>query len=450
MTESIFITLFDCQSEIDKVKVLAGNPIIVGDTNRREAKKLLETNGKALLVDKKVQLALYRMSKLLQVNGIKFSTITPTEAFESLPQTTGSSFPRYVRKKAQIRTEIISQLHYLLRKPKPVFQKYLIGINWRTQVSRSSRLKYRQFYPFPVLVAALEKVLFGKFFTHFEKTKNTPYCYGNIFPDLAKRYDKWQNFSSIYSLDLKSFDQNIVNSVLQICLDFLAKHTSMSANEQILFSYLKAYHLNCNIVTSIGGKTTVFQKRQGLMSGSALTNLLGTLVNLFYILYADEELNLKIDTRSLSIMSDDIVFATNVGVRLQTLNTYYKDKFNQTLQIEKSEIFKPGERVYFLGHFFDSKGRYLNVDRLTLNLCFSEHYIPESVMNTYDRIWSKFCSLLFKCSDGKDYFDKYKDKLMRILGTKQMPKHYVNFWDTSGSASLLSFEEFKQNGWMKQ
>jgi len=186
------------------------------------------------------------------------------------------------------------------------------------------------------------------------------------------------------------------------------------------------------------------------MSGSSLTNLLGTLVNLFYLLYTNEKLKLNIDLSSISILGDDIVFASNKLISFNELNAFYETNFKQNLNIEKSEIFKQGEKVYFLGHYFDSEGRYLNRDRLEAQLCFSENYIPEDVMSTSDRVWSKFCSLLFKCSDGYDYFLKYKDKLLRLLKLDKVPDTYFSFYDNAGEFRRLAFNDYAQNGWMNQ
>jgi hypothetical protein len=195
----------------------------------------------------------------------------------------------------------------------------------------------------------------------------------------------------------------------------------------------------------------MFRKKRGLMSGSALTNLLGSMVNLFTLLYLNRLYKLDVDKSSISILGDDIVFASDKKLSINDFALYYKKHFNLEISVEKSNVYSPGEQVYFLGHNFDQYGRYLNNAKTVVQLCISENYIPEEILSTNDRIWSKFCSILFKCSDGEQFFDHYKPRLMKILKLEKPIGYYYTLFNSDGDMyKKFEFESYKSNGWRSQ
>jgi len=453
LTESIFIKLFNYEKEVKELMASSGDPKIVSNSNRKETINLLTSdnflNLDAVIIKKVFGL----MSDLLLLSGNKYKSVSPSDAFDSLPQETSSSFPDFQRPKSIIRKKVISMVHSIYRnKDAPrSFVKYPISVNWRTQISASGKLKYRQFYPFPVIIAVLEKMLFLEIFTHFERNKLTPYCMSNTHNELSLRYSKWQKYRFIYSLDFKAFDQKVENLLIHLAISFLSKKVNMSFLDNCIYQEILTYHKTCLIISSVNGITCMFRKKRGLMSGSALTNLLGSMINLFTILYLNIKFRLMIDTSSISILGDDIIFASNYKVSVDKLALLYKETFNMEVSIDKSKIFAPGEKVFFLGHYFDNNGRYLDISRTKLQLCISESYISEEILSTNDRIWSKFCSIIFKCSNGIEFFNCYKSSLLNVLKLEKPIGYYFSLFNGDGNVyKKHKFEAYKREGWRLQ
>jgi len=300
-------------------------------------------------------------------------------------------------------------------------------------------------------MTVIERLLFNGIFVHFERYLLTPYCFSNTFEQLRTRYLEWQKSKYIYSIDFSSFDQRIPNDLINLVLNHLSTHVRMNHQEYKLFTYLLKYHLSCDIVSSINGTTCIFKKKRGLMSGSALTNLLGSLINLFMILYLNEFYKLNVNLKSISIMGDDIIFSSNKLISINSLNNLYEKHFSMEISKDKSVIFYPGNRVYFLGHFFDDKGRYLDVEKTKLQLCISENYISEEVLSTNDRIWGKFCSILFKCSDGHEFYEIYYHSLLELLLLEKPIGYFYSLFNSDGNnKKKLDFEYYKAIGWRLQ
>jgi hypothetical protein len=452
LTESIFTDVFNYEAEVLDLMTQAGDPKQKSDKNRIETINLLSSSNKLRLDKALTSVVLGEMSDLLLLSGSKYKTVGPSLAFDSLPQSTSSSFPDFLRPKTKVKEKVVSCIHNLLRsKVRFPFVLFPISINWRTQISSSGKLKFRQFYPFPVLIAVIEKMIFNGIFVHFENNKTTPYCMGNTYTDLAVRYSYWQNRNYIYSLDFEAFDQRLENDLIKLCIDFLSSKIQLSYYDKFLVNDILDYHRNCLIISCVNGLVCMFKKKRGLMSGSSLTNLVGSLINIFCILYLNRKYRLQIDTKSLSVLGDDIIFASNIKLELSDLSKLYNDEFYMKVSIEKSQIFLPSQKVFFLGHYFDMKGRYLDEHRVKLQLCISENFIHEEVLSTNDRIWSKFCSICFKCSDGSEFFNKYHRSLMYKLRLEKPLGYYYTLFNSDGDMyKKLKFEEFKLEGWRSQ
>lgn len=448
LIERTFVELFNYGKTIDDFVNTTGSVKHTCSKNRLTTYSLLSKESDVQTDVKLSSIVKSQMADLLRLSGVKYKTITPSLAFDSLPSNTGSSFPNFVRPKSKIKSLIVKQVHLFLRNPVMNILNYPISINWRTQISHSLKLKFRQFYPFPVILATLEKTIFGRLFDHFEKHKSTPYCYANTFEDLAPRYLKWQEKRFIYSIDFESFDQLIPNELIETCIDFLARYIVLTDHDRKSLAFIVKYHLSCKIVTRLNNKCTIFQKKRGLMSGSSLTNILGSMINLFMTLYLDKVYKLGIDPKSISIMGDDIIFASDKDISLSTLSTLYMKHFSMKISIDKSEKFAPGEKVFFLGYYFNHEGRYLSEDKVKLQLCISEHFIPEDVLSTNERVWSKFCSILFKCTDGSRFYDYYKARLFRLLKINGPLPLYTDLYGLDGVHNKIrNFNEYKERGW---
>jgi hypothetical protein len=139
LTESIFIKLFNYEEEVKKLMASSGDPKIVSNSNRKETINLLTSdnflNLDAVIIKKVFGL----MSDLLLLSGNKYKAVSPSEAFDSLPQDTSSSFPDFQRPKSLLRKKVINMVHniYRMKDTPRSFVKYPISLNWRTHISSS-------------------------------------------------------------------------------------------------------------------------------------------------------------------------------------------------------------------------------------------------------------------------------------------------------------------------
>jgi hypothetical protein len=434
---------------VDKLLFSAGDPKSMSIKQRKDVISALSTKSELRLDHKHRNFSWWKSSCLLGLSGHRYKPVSVYDAFDSLPSNTSSSFPDFKSPKTGVRTKIISQILRLNSKNIFYLLNYYININWRTQVSSSKKLKFRQFYPFPVVVATLERMLFGNIFKHFELNKKTPYAYANIYPDLKERYNTWQSHPYIYSLDLASYDIRIAHLLITEGIDFLATHISLGTKEKVILNFLKEYHTQCLLLSSIDGKPFLFKKERGLMSGSALTNLLGSLINLFMLLYINKKYDLRVSFKSISIMGDDIIFATDRHISLEKISHLYRKHFDAIIHLEKSEVFSPGQKVFFLGYYFDNNGRYIDAEKTKLQLCISGSYVSEEDISTRDRIWSKFCSTIFRCSDGSLFFEEHYRKLLHTLELeKPIGYFYELFQGKLDKSRIRDFNYYKVSGWL--
>jgi len=449
LTEEKFVKLFDYSQKMEEFlkKIDAKTEC---ENNRTETLNSMSKPNLVKLDTTRVKRVLHSMSRHLVLMGHKFKRTSFTEATTFMPKNTSSSFPDYITPKSQNFDNVINQNRNRNDTEEFRFMKEsLIGTQWRTQINRSNKLKFRQFYPLPHYIQVLERSLFNGFFIHFDKYKETPYAYSNIWPHLRKRYISCQNYKYTYSLDIKGFDMNVSNDIIRIIFDWMYTFLVLDAQGERDFQKLLDYHLNAKILLSSERQTITFQKERGLLSGSTLTNMLGSLVSMFCLQYFYlDTTGVLLNSKQLTLHGDDNILSTDKKFSLDFISEYFLKTFGSVISIEKSEIFTKGQKIYFLGHYIDENGRYLNKDRMIHQLCFGSHYISKDIMSSSERVFSKLCSLLFKCTDGWETFLGMKDKLLEILDLNELPNYYLDFAHIGGEISKRKFDEVRDQ-WMK-
>jgi hypothetical protein len=457
VTEPIFVKLLNTASLIRSVNASVADNVN-GYKERNSGYENMSQPRPVTLDSAIVKRVFYRMTIDLGLKGQSFRPVLPSVARDSMPGSSSSSVPDFITPKSSNFEHVSSQLEYWIKTGDiSFFNSYMIGVSWRTQVSRSMKLKFRQFYPLPHLVQLAERTIFDGIFRHFDKNRDTPYAYANIFPDLQKRWLHWQKSKYIYAFDLEAFDQRISNVILGHIFNFCLIFLKLNTYEYRLFRQIEMYHMNALICTSLyetsgaSGVTVVYNKRCGLLSGSTLTNLFGSLVNLFQLYYYMFDNKLSICPKSLSVHGDDCILAMDKLISIDNIASYFMSKFNCVISIDKSEIFFPNQRIYYLGHFFDNNGRYIN-ERWKLQLSLSESFISTDVLPTEQRIYSKFISLLSKCTDGFKIFYEYQQKLNLLLNIPETPSSVVNL--SEGTVLYRKRVEVSReliiNGWKTQ
>lgn len=419
-------------------------------TARNEAVEQLSKSRKLKLKSSLVKKSFAKMAEMLKLTGKKFSPVSILESLDFLPTKTSSGYPDHVTPKKDNHNVILQQFHSLLEGAELNLRNLLVYVSWRTQMRKGPKLKFRQFFPFPQLIQAIEGIFAVPFFKHFDKNKDLSYCYGNVFTDLRPRIKHWNTRRFIYSLDFKGFDLSVQNYLIKTVFFGFIKHFLLINNSIINKLYLMVidFHCHCSIVTSIDGDTCVMQKESGLMSGSVMTGFCGSIINLFTSVYFCLDHEIEIETFDINVLGDDNIMALNRQFSLEYLQEYFANTFGLIISIEKSEIFKPFEKIFFLGHYIDINGRYLDWQLAKYQLSYAENYIPENVMSTDLRLFSKFCSICVKCTDGHLFYQKYIDQLRPLLSSSSLPTSFkIMFYHERSLPADCPVSAIFENGW---
>jgi hypothetical protein len=387
---------------------------------------------------------------------VMFRPADVEEAVHRLPSNTSSGFPNFMTKHLE-KSRVISQIYNLLNLDCIfTFLEMPISQAWRTQ-QRVSGIKFRQINVTPMLNQGSEMIFFKPFFDHFEKFRTSPYCFGNTFVDLSKRISKIREFNDYYiEMDFVAFDQSINNELLSLFYKWTKTHLKISNfSYNLLYEAIVEYNLFASIVTSEDGETVVVDKTASLLSGSVSTNFCGSFINLFVFLYYMESRKIDISTLNINILGDDCLIGLNSKVSIKDMSIFFKNKFNLDLSQEKSVFgYTNVEYFHFLGYDINEFERILDIDLVIKQLIVSERFIPESTMSTEERIFSKFCSLLFKCTDGHLYFDYYIENLMAYLNLDSIPEYYTELFIsssiTAGDLEIRNVYDMKYKGWKIQ
>jgi len=421
------------------------------DETKESTIAALLTNTSPRLCHRMVGRIYMTLDSLLFINE-KLPVRNPCDVIQEMPTSTSSAYPDFITPKSSNRSRIIAQIYYMLSTHDfSCFTNYFTVISWRVQ-QRPSGTKYRIFFPVPQLIQVSEYMFASAWFSHLRVNKNTPYCFGHTYEDLKTKYVGWQKYKYIYSLDYSSYDLSIPRRVLSYVFEYIRRNTKFSSGAQVqLFNQIEKFHLKGSVIIYVQGLFHIISKANGLYSGSSLTNFLGTLVNMFIIVYFCQWHKIPVTREMFAVMGDDTILCLNTYYSLGYMKKFFKEHFGINISLEKSKIFKSGEKVFFLGHYFDDSGRYLDFDLTKRQLVISESFIPESKISTEMRIISKFCSLCFKCSDGHVFYHMYIDKIKELLNISKLPKYYLNL--IAGSDGYLKPVEINYaiyESWRKQ
>lgn len=426
--EPLMLEILNCEGEIEKF-ITSINIDKEAEDAKLASHNYLNSTRHVNLEDKTINRVFGFMDRQFKMKNIKFKPLNRNETFDKSVKNTSSSYPDFIRPKGENFNNVWKQIESMLSSGDfSYFDDLLVPTSWRVQVSRSGKLKFRLFYPLPHVIQICELSLFGGFFNHFERCKLTPYVFSNTHNELSKRWLCLQEFSHILAFDYSSFDQTISNDVLSLLFRYIRSHIMLNDKEQLMFLAIVKYHMTAKILTGIAGKPTLYRKNRGLLSGSVLTNLMGSFVNFFVIHYSWISLFNALP-QSTHFHGDDNLIGTNDPTIADKLTEYVMHTFGMELSKEKSEIFKRGENVYFLGHYFNSSERLLNEDRLNKQLCISSNYISKEIMSTEMRIISKLFSLLSKCSDGEKFFDTLRPRILNTLNINTLPTTFIRLFD---------------------
>jgi hypothetical protein len=149
-----------------------------------------------------------------------------------------------------------------------------------------------------------------------------------------------------------------------------------------VFKLIKHVHLNAFIITlDKDGFPTLIKKKNGLLSGSLLTNFLGSVISVinlqaFYFYNAKlVENNEVLLTESMMIKGDDSNHRCTENFSIIEFSKFVKEFSSMDIKIDSPDGYytKKDQPFHFLGALIDSKGRYPDLELMRRQLCVSEH-----------------------------------------------------------------------------
>jgi len=321
-------------------------------------------------------------------------------AYNKLNRQASSGFPRFTRK-SSILEELIQQANLVITGKFQQCWDYPTTRGFKLflrETNNQVNLKIRVMYPYPGVITLLETMFAMPFITHFIKT-NTFYVTGRSGQQISELIKTKLSKANgrITSLDVSSFDQNMVNTVIQFAFGILRFNLQLSPVMAQIFDKICDYYC-CSILVSKTKGTPVqsFIKLHGIPSGSGFTNLVGTLCHAIILEY----LSPGILENSLVCGDDNIFPSTNID--LDVLFKGYKDIFNLSISLEKTENFTSWKSVNFLGFKWINAIRMISPKLAINQVLWHQNYRTD--LDRYEREVARAASVLLNGQNGKLFF----------------------------------------------
>lgn len=282
----------------------------------------------------------------------------------------------------------------------------IIQIGYRVQ-QRETKIKVRQMYIVPFQIIIIEILLFQNILKHFDKNPNTVYLKDDVFTDLQNRMAKMNrlNLPFNFTVDYKAMDQSMSQGIIEFIFAWLKdKIIFESEMWERIYDLVVHVHLHGYINTVNEHGPVIVKKKNGLFSGSLLTNFLGTVntaINLQVFFNNDRALienNVLLLKEMLMAKGDDSVLRCCGNFNLERFSKFVFDVFGMTVPVDELHkmVSSSTEEFYFLGAKMDINGRYPDPVRIQKQICAAEHFISTEVMSKFERRVSKVVSVSSK------------------------------------------------------
>jgi len=395
-------------------------------TVANSACEALNTKGTFAVPAPVLKLAIARVKEWLGLADQNFKLLKPVSLQEALPSmnlTTSSGFPLYTKKSKVIEYVLadaktaFEQVNYLRPGSIPGFLKLPCTIATRIQI-RKSGIKIRLIYVYPAAVTLIEQTFVTPLLQHFMAIPKTrcPYAIGNNLSDLVLFYNNAQRHKYVLSLDFSRYDLTVPTELIVASFSIIKSMFALNHFQAQIFDFIGNYFISCPILGFIDEKPSLFYKKRGIPSGSSFTNVIGTIANLLIWSIYEIESGMHSDPSYIKTLGDDIIIATSRQYSLIEISAFIKEKFGMELNVEKSEFFNRGEKVYFLGAYFDGNGRYIDreLTYLQMSITPGTEFVP--IEDEMYRLWSKLSSICYKHTDGYILFDEIWSKIEQHTG----------------------------------
>jgi hypothetical protein len=444
-----------------------GDPVKDFDKQVEQAAKLISDGRKLNLDPKLVAATINEVSRLMF--GFKvIGHFRPTKISEVkwfMPMNASSGWPWFM-KTSKVFSTVVSEAQKLYDCPNgPDLQwsNAPVTIGTRAQVRRKVIdgivkfvVKYRLIFVVPKVVMVYEYLFAAVLITAAKWNQyKSVYSIGSNYLHLKSFWIGAKNYKFQYMLDYSGFDQHVCSTFISLFFHFVRRSFSLNHKESKILDALERYHLTAKVWI---GPDRFINRTGGVLSGSAFTNIMDSFVNTFMIVYFLLDHGIKVDFDQLRVMGDDVWLALNKHFPLEYLQSYFYKTFGMIINSDKSGYYvQGGKPVYYLGAWIDDKKRYIDEDLCLAQLIVSERYIDVSVMSKEERVFSKFCSILSKFTDGVYVWNKHVHYIASLIGTKWIPKNvFVLGWDVISQQNIYdkryiaSVQDMLSSFWMHQ
>lgn len=410
----------------------------------------------------KLQQAMRDAAKLMHLDKLKANPVSIEEAAYDLPPTSSSGFPIWKKKRDNIKEAIFICYKFAFNNLIPFLSEFeLTQQCFRVQI-RELSVKLRHIFMMPFVVQIFQNMFALTFKRHFQRLKDenilTSYDYSVIWKDNSKTWTNLQKYNQTISLDYKSYDKTIPLILINAGMSVFRNCLVLEGLQNEIWKQVVQIESHSTIVSTINGKVKLYKKQKSLVSGTAFTNMLGSVANIIALCYVLREMGIDpLDLKQvmIKVKSDDTLIGNNCGISLTLLKQKLQYHFGLDVDLDKSEIFLPGKEIFYLGFYFTDRTKRAKSTKLLLRqITYSGTFITKEVIDDRTRLVSKAVSILGNCQEGYDlWYNLIWPILAKSFNWKGPPPD--TFTDLSERESggyhstrkQLSIEGYLYSGW---
>lgn len=273
-------------------------------------------------------------------SGVKLSATTLGVAAESFIRRTGYGWP-VISSDGAYGPQIYGLSESFISSDAPVpLVPAIVGSRGQSR-GLHMRARNRLIFQCSRVVGNVEKMFFLPMFAELRHLPMFAAWQGQDAVDWAVSGLFEDSAGPFLSVDYSGFDASVPNIILRHIFRVIKQWFDPSHGE--LISRLENQFIHCGIITPEGH---IIGRSDGIPSGSVLTNLVGSLVNLWVMAYAAHRCGVTIH-RSL-IQGDDGVFSFNGSVNPADLASVIRADLGMTLSTDKSYYDK--DEIHYLSN----------------------------------------------------------------------------------------------------
>jgi hypothetical protein len=337
---------------------------------------------------------------------------------ENVNKKASSGFPHF-RKKGELRGSIIDEAFRLFSEPNHSnFHKYPMSVGFRTQLRNKFgeddlKVKARVMYPITGAISLLEQSFAAPFIEHFQSVQ-TFYAMGHTGREMGDILNRnFRGKTNIISIDYTSYDMTVLNELIILAFWILRNNLNITMiQEEYTFDKILIYFMNSIIGYKVGRDQVQFYiKEKGIPSGSAFTNLIGTLVNAIILEYIQPGATMD----NAQICSDDNIFVSQYT--LKHVTSRMRKYFGLNVERHKCDVFSDSKTLDFLGYRWIDFQR--NIDPiLVVNQCVWHTSFREK-LSRYERELGRCASVLLNGRNGIALFKRMFPDVINALRLKR-------------------------------